>query len=128
MKGVDRCRRVADQIQRILAELMQRQASGASLPFTTISHVKISKDLAYATVYVTFLKTDTPQEIQQNIALLQQYAPQWRHELGKKIKIRVTPELRFLYDESLMQSQRLSDLISHMDLPANNELKDSEGT
>jgi len=91
MKEFSRTDRIADQIQRELAVMIQREVKDPRLDaMITVSGVKVSKDLGYADVYVTVLGKEDKQEI---------------------IKLRVVPQLRFHYDESVQRGQHLSSLI-----------------
>lgn len=113
MKEFSRTDRIADQIQRELAVMIQREVKDPRLDaMITVSGVKVSKDLGYADVYVTVLgKEDRPELIQENLAILKQAAGFLRGRIGQSIKLRVVPQLRFHYDESVQRGQELSSLI-----------------
>ena len=66
-----RPQRVGEQIQRELAMLMQRELKDPRVGMATVSAVEVSRDLAYATIYVTFLDKNDPKEIEAGIAALQ---------------------------------------------------------
>ncbi|SFC33928.1 ribosome-binding factor A [Marinospirillum celere] len=113
MKEFSRTDRIADQIQRELAVMIQREVKDPRLDaMITVSGVKVSKDLGYADVYVTVLgKEDRQEVIQENLAILKQAAGFLRGRIGQSIKLRVVPQLRFHYDESVRRGQELSSLI-----------------
>ena len=113
MKEFSRTDRIADQMQRELAVMIQREIKDPRLDaMVTVSGVKVSKDLGYADVYVTILgKEDKPEVIQDNLAILKQAAGFLRGRIGQSIKLRVVPQLRFHYDESVRRGQQLSSLI-----------------
>lgn len=113
MKEFSRTDRIADQMQRELAVMIQREIKDPRLDaMITVSGVKVSKDLGYADVYVTILgKEDKPEVIQDNLAILKQAAGFLRGRIGQSIKLRVVPQLRFHYDESVQRGQQLSSLI-----------------
>ncbi|MFT5519853.1 MAG: ribosome-binding factor A [Enterobacterales bacterium] len=106
-----RPQRVGEQIQRELAMLMQRELKDPRVGMVTVSAVDVSRDLAYATVYVTFLGKDNPDEIKSAIAALGNASGFLRSQLGKIIRMRLTPHLTFKYDESLVRGRELSSLI-----------------
>jgi ribosome-binding factor A len=106
-----RPQRVGEQIQRELAMLMHRELKDPRVGMVTVSAVEVSRDLAYATVYVTFLGKDAPEEIKAAIAALQNASGFLRSQLGKIIRMRLTPHLTFKYDESLVRGRELSSLI-----------------
>jgi len=113
MKEFSRTDRIADQIQRELAVMIQREVKDPRLDaMITVSGVKVSKDLGYADVYVTVLGKEDKQEIiDENLAILKQAAGFLRGRIGQSIKLRVVPQLRFHYDESVQRGQQLSSLI-----------------
>ena len=113
MKEFSRTDRIADQIQRELAVMIQREVKDPRLDaMITVSGVKVSKDLGYADVYVTVLgKEDKQEVIKENLAILKHAAGFLRGRIGQSIKLRVVPQLRFHYDESVQRGQHLSSLI-----------------
>ncbi|MFK7161706.1 30S ribosome-binding factor RbfA [Marinospirillum sp. MEB164] len=113
MKEFSRLDRIADQMQRELAVMIQREIKDPRLDaMITVSGVKVSKDLGYADVYVTVLgKEDKPEVIQENLAILKQAAGFLRSRIGREIKLRVIPQLRFHYDESVQRGRQISSLI-----------------
>ena len=62
-RGYNRTDRIADQIQRDLAVLLQREIKDPRIGMVTINSVQVSRDLAYADVYVTFMGRDESQEV-----------------------------------------------------------------
>ena len=106
-----RPQRVAEQIQRELAILIQRDLKDPRVGMVTVSAVEVSRDLAYATIFVTFLGNDDPDEIKSALAALQHASGFLRSQLGRIIRMRLTPHLTFKYDESLVRGRELSSLI-----------------
>lgn len=101
--------RVAAQIQRELAELLRTQIKDPTLGMVTLSDVEVTRDMSLAKAYVTFLGTDaTPK---QCVKILAEAAPMLRHELGKRMRLRVMPELRFIHDESIERGLRMQALL-----------------
>ena len=109
-RDFSRKERVADQIQRELAQLIQRDMQDPRLRLLSVSAVEVSRDLAYATVFVTSLSdTSSHDEI---LKTLRKAAGFLRHELGKAMRLRIVPELKFKYDESLERGMSMSKLIN----------------
>ncbi len=75
----------------------------------TLTDVEVSSDLAYAKVYFTLLGDEEARIATQ--AGLKRAAGYLRSMLGQRIKIYVTPELQFIYDDSVERGVRLSQLI-----------------
>ncbi|MDR5893902.1 30S ribosome-binding factor RbfA [Halomonas mongoliensis] len=130
MREFKRTDRVADQLQKELAVLIQREVKDPRLGMVTVSGVEVSRDLGYADVHVTLLGEDTPERIKENLKVLKQAAGFLRGQIAKRIKLRHVPELRFHYDESVVRGQRLSSLIEEAvqsDRARSGEQGDDEG-
>lgn len=106
-----RTHRVADQMQRELALLIQRDIRDPRLGMITITAVDVSRDLAHAKVYITLMNKDSDDEIAENLAILKNVAGFLRMQLGKVMKLRSVPQLHFHYDESVRRGVHLSSLI-----------------
>lgn len=111
-RGFSRTDRIADQIQRDLAVLLQREIKDPRVGLPTISGVKVSKDLAYADVYITFMAINEPERVKLALQVLDNAAGMLRTLLSKSIKLRVMPRLRFHYDETIVEGPRISALIN----------------
>jgi ribosome-binding factor A len=101
--------RVAEQIQRELAELIRLELKDPRVGMVTLTDVEVSADYAHAKVFFTTLGTSD--QIAAATAGLNHAAGFLRHELGRRIKLRGIPELHFIYDESVERGVRLSRLI-----------------
>lgn len=107
--------RVASQIQRELAGILQREINDPRLGFISVNAVKVTKDLSVAKVYVTSIEQKDASARSIFLDALSKAAPFIRHELGGRMRIRNIPELRFVYDESLEQGQRISKLLNGLE-------------
>ena len=104
-----RSRRVADEMQRELADLIRLEVKDPRVGFVTLTVVEVTHDLEHATVFVTRLDGETHAE--ETIHALQHAAGFLRAQLGHRMRMRVIPELRFKYDTSVERGARLSHLI-----------------
>ncbi|MCW4153588.1 30S ribosome-binding factor RbfA [Halomonas sp. 18H] len=111
MREFKRTDRVADQLQKELAVLIQREIKDPRLGMVTVSGVEVSRDLGYADVHVTLLGENDDQRVAENLKILKRAAGFLRGQIARRIKLRHVPELRFHYDASLERGQRLSSLI-----------------
>ena len=109
MAGSQRLRRVADQIQRELSALLRAELKDPRVGMITLTGVEISPDLAYAKVFFTTL--GDAGSLAQTETGLKHAAGFLRSELGQRLKLRVTPEIRFVHDASVERGVRLSKLI-----------------
>ena len=106
--------RVAQEIQKESAVILQREVKDPRIGMVTVSDVEVSSDLAYAKVFVTFLFDHDEQAITQGMKGLEKAAPYIRTLLGKTMRLRIVPEIRFIYDESLVEGMRMSNLVSNV--------------
>jgi len=109
-----RTQRISDQVQKDLAQLIQREIKDPRLGMVTISYVKIAKDLGYADIYITVMAMcgkDEATAVKESLKVLNNAAGFLRGQLSGKIKLRVMPQLRFHFDESVDRGRRLNDLI-----------------
>ncbi len=126
-----RTQRISDQVQKDLAQLIQREIKDPRLGMVTISYVKIAKDLGYADIYITVMALggkDEATAVTESLKILNGASGFLRGQLSSKIKLRVMPQLRFHFDESVDRGRRLNDLIiqaSHAD-GRNNNSEDGE--
>ena len=106
-----RGQRVADLIQRELAQLIQRDLRDPRLGMVTVNEVKASRDLAYADVYITLLGAENSEDREGCLEVLNNAQGFLRSQLARILKTRTTPKLRFHYDNSVSDGQYLSKLI-----------------
>lgn len=114
-----RLQRLADQIQRTLATLIRDEINDPRLTgFVTISSVKVSPDLGYADIYVTVLEpnADVSQDMHKqahadSLAILNRASGFLRTQLSSTLKTRITPRLRFHYDEVTAHGNHMMTLI-----------------
>lgn len=117
-KEYARTDRVADQIQKDIANIIQREVKDPRIGMVTINQVTISKDLSYAELYFTCLpfgKQDDLDEAdyrRECVKVLNNASSFLRTQLGKGLKLRIVPELRFHYDAVIERATHVSSLIS----------------
>ena len=107
-----RTQRLGEQIKRDLALLIQRKLKDPRIGMVTVNFVDLSEDLSYADVNVTALVTDDSDEkIIESLTILNEASSFLRMELGRALKVRKVPHLRFHYDDSLKRGARINALI-----------------
>lgn len=113
--------RIASQMQKELALLLQRDIKDPRLGFVTVNEVEVTKDLSVAKVFVTVMNADS-KTVARNLGILNDAASYLRREVGKRIRMRSVPELRFYYDETLDTGMRMDALLQELeDKPAGEE-------
>lgn len=102
--------RVGQEIQKEIATILMREVKDPRLSMTTVSAVELTRDLAYAKIFVTFFTNETS-EIKSSIEVLNDAAGFIRSLLAKKLRARIMPHLRFVYDQSMAEGVRMSSLV-----------------
>jgi ribosome-binding factor A len=108
-KGFSRRDRIAEQVRRELAELIRNELKDPRVGMVSLTGVEVSADYAHARVF--FSSMAGREHLDSTLAGLQQAAGFLRRELGRRISIHNTPQLRFVFDESLERGADLSRLI-----------------
>jgi ribosome-binding factor A len=110
MANPARLRRVAEQIQRELSEILRLELKDPGVGMITITDVEMSPDLTHAKVFFTTL--GDAEALKRTTLGLKRASGFLRSALGHRISIHSTPELHFEYDESVERGVRLSQLIN----------------
>ena len=108
-----RTQRIAEQLQRELAQLIQQEVKDPRLGLVTVSGAKVSRDLSYADVYVTVMGSGDEAQAQAEVSvkILNRAAGFLRGRISQMVQMRVVPQLRFHYDASVMRGNYMSSLI-----------------
>lgn len=106
-KDVPRRLRVNGQIQRELTQLISEGYPDPRLRLLTFTEVDCSRDLKSARVYVSRMGLDTSEAL----AALKEMGPRLRGELGRRLRMRYAPELRFVDDTTPDSADRIDRLI-----------------
>ena len=105
-----RSRRVGEQMQRLLGEILLRDVKDPGAHGVSVTAVEVSRDMSHATVWFSLL--DPAADPAPAAAALNRAAGMIRGKLGRAMYIRQVPELHFRHDESLERGARLSELIN----------------
>ena len=107
-KGFQRSDRVAEQVRRDLADLIQSELKDPRVGMISLTAVELTPDYAHAKVFFTTLDAEHLEEVERG---LKRAAGFLRRELGRRIHIHTLPDLHFIYDNSLERGSSLSQLI-----------------
>lgn len=110
-KDFSRSDRVAEQIRRELADLLQFEVKDPRVSMVTITEVEVSGDLAHAKVFYSAPVQDNPQAMAELQKGLEKSAGFLRSQLGKRMSVRTVPQLHFSYDSSIDRGMKISRLI-----------------
>lgn len=107
----NRADRIAQQMKREVAIILQRELKDPRVRMATVSDVTVSGDLMYAKIYVTFMDNDA-EVVKAAIKVLNKAKGFVRTMIGRAMKLRAVPEITFFYDKSLDEGMRISNLIT----------------
>src|SRR6476646_10868995 len=116
--------RVADQLRAELALLLTREVHDPGVGFVTLTRVQVSADLQTARVYFTTLGDEAARR--RSGQALERAAPFLRRQIGARLRLKRTPELRFFYDESIAGQDRIERLLNDMHAGTTSESSDHD--
>ncbi len=106
-----RVKRLSEEIKKIASTLIRNELKDPRIaPMTSIIEVDVTRDLRYATIYISVLGNNKQKS--STIEGLEKAKGFMRREIGKKIKVRYTPELIFKLDESIERGVYMYDVIT----------------
>jgi ribosome-binding factor A len=102
--------RVGDELQRIVADIIQNDIKDPRLPaMVSVTEVRVSRDLSHADIYVSVMGDAAVKK--DCAAALRSATGYIRREMTSRIRLRIAPELHFIFDDSIERGIRLSKLI-----------------
>ncbi|MBM7644390.1 ribosome-binding factor A [Scopulibacillus daqui] len=104
-----RAYRVAEQIKKELSDIVNNQLKDPRIGFVTITGVDVTGDLQQATVYITVLGDDEKKA--ETLDGLLKAKGFIRSEIGKRIRLRKTPDINFKFDHSIEYGNRINRLL-----------------
>jgi ribosome-binding factor A len=105
-KDFSRSHRVAEQMQRELADLLMFELKDPRVNMVTITGVEVTGDMAHAKIFYSAAKSSD--SLQQG---LEKSAGFLRTQLGRRMLLRTVPQLHFVYDASIDNGMKMSKLI-----------------
>ena len=107
---MQRSDRVADAIKKEIASLLQNEIKDPRLPeMASVVAVEVTRDLSLARIYISVLGSEEEKKDCQ--AAIESASGFIRREIGKRVRLRNVPELRFIIDDSIERGMRISRLI-----------------
>lgn len=103
--------RVSDAIQRILGQVIAQEVRDPRIGLVNINAVTVTRDMAYAKVYVTFVGAENEAESLAAASVLNKASGFLRGFIAKELIMRSVPKLQFIYDKTAIRGQELSYLI-----------------
>ncbi len=103
--------RLNHAIQEEISMIIMREVKDENIKFVTITGVDTTSDLSYAKVYYTVLDISKMDETKE---ALEKASPFIRKCLAERIEVRHTPELKFIYDTSILYGEHIDNLIEQI--------------
>src|SRR5690606_18575508 len=110
--AVPRTERLREEIKKEASDIIQRRMKDPRIGFTTVTDVEISPDLRLVKIYVSVLGDEESRE--RTVEGLERARGFVRTELGRRIRLRHTPEIQFVYDESIERGTRVMQLLNEL--------------
>ena len=112
-RDFSRTDRVSQQMQKEIAVIIQRDIKDPRVGMATVSSVEVSRDLSFAKVFVTLYNSDNDKS-ETAVAVLNEASGFIRTLMGKRIRARIMPQLKFVLDNTLMNGMRISNLVDEV--------------
>lgn len=112
MVSITRAQRIGERIREELSEMLIYEISDPRLVGVSITEVKVDRELAFASIYVSALEgSERAKEILEGFHSAQNYL---RHELAQRIDLRTFPRLRFHWDPTFERADKIERLIASL--------------
>lgn len=109
---MSRIDKVQEELRHHVSQIIQKELNDPRIGFVTIMHIEVSPDLRYAKVFFSVLNKEA--SLANTIKGLGKAAGFIRKRIGESMRIRYTPKLRFIYDDSGEQQRRIEDIINNI--------------
>ncbi|HWW82626.1 MAG TPA: 30S ribosome-binding factor RbfA [Vicinamibacterales bacterium] len=104
--------RVGDEIRSELGQLLTREVHDPGIGFVTLTRVQVTPDLHLARIYYTALGDERARR--NSARALERAKPFLRRQIGARLRLRRTPELEFIFDESIAGQDRIERLLAEI--------------
>lgn len=104
--------RIGEQIKKEISHLIQSELKDPRLGFITVTGVKVSGDLSQAVIYVSIMGSED--DTKETLHALEKAKGFLRTEIGKRVRLRHTPELIFKLDESIAYGSKIEKLLQEI--------------
>ena len=121
-----RIRRVSEQIRAELSQILRDEVRDPRLGMVTITRVKLASDLGAATIFFSPLGEDPDEARKEELdAVMRKVTGYVRRELSKRVKLRHTPDLRFILDDSIAEGSHTLELLKELDVSDEPQVADA---
>lgn len=107
-----RLKKIQDQIQRVLTEILETKVNDPRVESVYITDVSVDRELDYANIYVSSLAGS--EQAEEILAGLENASGFIRYTLSQEVKLRMMPKLRFYWDETPEKADRIESLLAEI--------------
>lgn len=111
-KPYSRVQRFSHELQKVLGEIILKELDTSAVGLATVTQVKVSKDLRLARVYVSVLDRKGSREDVERF--FTRHAKFIRRHVGNHVRSRAVPELKFQYDNSFEEAEKINRLLTRL--------------
>ena len=119
-----RAERLAEEIKKVVSEMLYRDLKDPRLSgMLSISGVEVTKDSGYATIFVSVMDDENKEDV---LAAFEGAKGLFRKEVGRQVKLRHVPELRFKLDTTQEYSRHIESILEGLDIKRDEEVENPE--
>ncbi|RXK19000.1 30S ribosome-binding factor RbfA [Macrococcus sp. DPC7161] len=107
-----RSERVGEQLKKELSEIINQKLKNPNIGFVTVTEVEVTGDLSIASVYITVLGEERDRK--KSLEALEKSKGFMKSEIAKRMDLRIVPELKFVYDESVDYGNKIERMIAEL--------------
>lgn len=107
-----RSERVGEQLKKELSEIINQKLKNPNIGFVTVTEVEVTGDLSIASVYVTVLGEERDRK--KSLEALEKSKGFMKSEIAKRMDLRIVPDLKFVYDESVDYGNKIERMIAEL--------------
>ena len=108
-----RAKRVGELMKKEISDLIQRGIKDPRVGFVTVTEVEVTDDLSYARIFISVYGED--KEKSETLESLRRASGFIRSQLSKRIRLHHFPELKFLWDNSFEQGEKITRLLEEIE-------------
>jgi len=123
-KEFHRSERVSELLHRIISDVVRSELRDPRVRLVTITDVQLSRDLSVAKIYFTAM--DDQADLDEIATVLGRAAGFIRSQVGREVRLRITPELRFYKDEAELHGRRIGRLINDNDHSNDDQIESTD--
>jgi len=101
--------RVRKELMRDISDILRKEIRGLAGVISVVD-IEVAHDNSFAKVIYSVL--GSPEQIEKTKEIIEKSTPKVRYEVGKRIRLRLTPELKFVYTDSLEQGSKVTEIIN----------------